>query len=628
MDHLPDYLILDFDSTFCRVEALDELFAMSMAAHPETVSEVKKITNAGMAGELPFQDALARRMALLRANQQHISQLVEKLKQEVSRSVAKNRDFLLQHQDRLLVVSSGFREYIEPVVADYGIGADRVHANSFRFDASGQIIGYDADCPLAKTGGKVEVVRGLGLRGRVWVVGDGFTDYEIRQAGLAERFFAFTENVTRPRVLDHADQVVHSFDQIFEPLSEERPTSFPKHKINILLLENIHPQAAQKFEREGFTVEQVSTALGEDELCEKIRRTSVLGLRSKTQLTAKVISEAQRLMAVGAFCIGTNQIDLEACTKKGIAVFNAPYSNTRSVVELAIGEMILLMRGITDKSAGMHTGKWLKSAKDSFEIRGKRLGIVGYGNIGAQLSVLAEALGMEVWYYDLAEKLALGNARKCQTLEEMLPEVDVVTLHVDGRKENDGFFGAKQFEMMKQGAYFLNLSRGFVVDIDALQQATSSGKLAGISVDVFPEEPQNNDQPFSSPLQGLPNTILTPHIGGSTQEAQEDIADFVPSRLMNYINSGDSSGSVNFPNVQLSEVQNGHRLLHIHLNKPGILAKINAIFAEHQINILGQSLKTNEHIGYAITDVDLAYTDETVKALKRIEGTLKFRVLY
>ena len=404
--------------------------------------------------------------------------------------------------------------------------------------------------------------------------------------------------------------------------------SFPKNKIRVLLLENIHPLAEETFSKEGYQVETVGRALSEEELCEKIVGVHIIGIRSKTHITSKVLEHANRLMVVGAFCIGTNQIDLEACSSHGVLAFNAPFSNTRSVVELAIGEIIMLMRRIPEMNHDIHQGKWNKSALNSFEVRGKKLGIVGYGNIGAQLSVLAEAMGMHVYYYDITEKLALGNAIKCASMEELLGEVDVVTLHVDGRVQNKLMFGEKEFDLMKKGAIFLNLSRGFVVDIPALAERLKDGRLQGAAIDVYPQEPKSNKDPFLSELLGLPNVILSPHIGGSTQEAQRNIAQYVPSRILDYVNAGNSFGSVNFPNVQLPQLQNAHRLLHVHHNRSGILAKINQVLAKHEINIMGQYLKTDEKVGYVITDIDKAYNDEVLEDLRKIEHTIKFRVLY
>ncbi|WP_369814895.1 phosphoglycerate dehydrogenase [Brevundimonas sp. Leaf168] len=403
--------------------------------------------------------------------------------------------------------------------------------------------------------------------------------------------------------------------------------SFPRSRMKMLLLENIHPAAVERLEEAGYSVETQKGALDEDDLIAAIKGVHVLGIRSKTTVSRRVLEQADRLMAVAAFCIGTNQIDLDAASDHGVAVFNAPYSNTRSVVELAIGLMIVLMRDVADKSSAMHVGKWNKSATGSKELRGKTLGIVGYGAIGSQLSVLAENLGMRVLFYDLSERLALGNARRMRSLDALLAESDVVTLHVDGRKENANIFGAAQFGRMKEGALFLNLARGHVVDVGALSQAIGSGRVAGAAVDVFPEEPRTNADPFESPLQGLPNMILTPHIGGSTEEAQEAIAEFAAERLLGYLNRGDTTFSVNLPNVQLSDVSGAHRILHIHRNQPGVLAELNRALASAGLNILGQHLKTDERTGYVITDVDRDYDPEALRELKTVPGTLKFRTL-
>ena len=332
-------------------------------------------------------------------------------------------------------------------------------------------------------------------------------------------------------------------------------------------------------------------------------------------------------MVVSAFCIGTKQIDLEACKENGIVVFNAPYSNTRSVVELAIGEIIMLMRSVFQRSTEIHNGQWNKTADGSKEVRSKKLGIVGYGNIGKQLSVLAEALGMDVYYYDVEDKLALGNATKMDTLKELLEISDVVTLHVDDNAANKNFFGEKEISQMKDGAHLVNLARGFVLDIPALVKALKSKKLAGAAIDVYPEEPRKNGE-FYTELQGLDNVILTPHVGGSTEEAQRDIADFVPGKIMAYINSGNTVDAVNFPNIRLPRQVNAHRFLHIHKNVPGVMAKINKILAKYDLNIMGQYLSTDPKVGYVITDLDKEYNKEVIDKLRNVEGTIKFRVLY
>jgi len=404
--------------------------------------------------------------------------------------------------------------------------------------------------------------------------------------------------------------------------------SYPKEKLKVLILENVHPAAAAYLKEQGYPVEEVKGALAEDELVKRMEDVSILGIRSGTEVSERVLSEAKHLIAVGAFCIGTNQIDLHAAARKGIAVFNAPYSNTRSVVELVIGLIIMLNRGIFDKSRDLHAGLWNKSAEGSHEIRKKKLGIVGYGNIGSQLSVLAESLGMDVYFYDTAKKLALGNARQCDTLEELLEIADIVTLHSDGRASNKSMMGPKQFARMKKGSIFLNLSRGGLVDIDALAEAIRSGRVSGAAVDVFPKEPARQGEAFASALQGLPNVILTPHIGGSTEEAQENIGRFVAERLTDFMDEGSTALSVNLPNINLPKLTDAHRFLHIHANVPGVLAKVNNILAKHSMNIVGQYLGTNDDVGYVITDVMADYQKEVLDALKSVSETIRFRALY
>jgi D-3-phosphoglycerate dehydrogenase len=625
------YFVIDFDSTFTKVEAFDVLAEISLSDHPEREVRVKAIadiTNQGMDGSISFRDSLEKRLELLQPERKHIPLLVNKLRSLVSESFKRNREFFTNFGENIYIISNGFREFIEPVVTEFGVKAENILANEFVFDSNGKVVGFDKENPLSANNGKVEQLKRLNLPGDVYVIGDGYTDYEIKHAGLANKFYAFTENVERGRVLEKADHIAPSLDEFLYLNKLNTAISYPKNRINVLLLENVHPVAVQAMRAEGFNVETYSAALTEDELCEKIKNVSVLGIRSKTQVTAKVLENANRLMVIGAFCIGTNQIDLKTATKKGVAVFNAPFSNTRSVVELAIAEMIMLIRNIPDKSNNMHKGVWDKSAKGSFEVRGKKLGIIGYGNIGTQLSVLAESLGMKVLYFDTEEKLALGNAVKCKTLKELLEASDVISMHVDGRTSNENLIGSREFDLMKPGVVFINLSRGHIVDIQALKQAIISGKVGGCAVDVFPYEPVSNNEEFVNELRGLPNTILTPHIGGSTMEAQENIGAFVPGKMMDYINTGSTSNSVNFPNLTLPTLENAHRLIHIHHNVPGILAKINQVLANNGINIMGQYLKTTESIGYVITDINKEYNKDLIKDLRDIEHTIKFRMLY
>ncbi|MBB6328305.1 D-3-phosphoglycerate dehydrogenase [Algoriphagus iocasae] len=623
--------IIDFDSTFTQVEALDILGEISLEKDPERESKlqaIKDITDLGMEGSLTFRDSLIQRLEILNASKPQIEDLIDALKQKVSKSFERNKEFLQDNAEDIYIISNGFKDFIIPIVGDYGIKKENVFANEFVYDENGNIIDFNRENPLSSNNGKAETIKRINLEGDIYVIGDGYTDYEIKASGLANKFYAFTENVSRPRVTSQADHIAPSLDEILYINKLNTKFSYPKSRIKVLLLENVHPIGVDLLKEEGYEVEVISSAMSEEELCEKIKNVSIIGIRSKTNITKKVLENANRLIAIGAFCIGTNQIDLETCQEKGIAVFNAPFSNTRSVVEMAIAEIIFLMRNFADKSVAMHQGKWDKSASGSFEIRGKKLGIVGYGNIGAQLSVLAENMGMNVFYYDVIERLALGNATKLDSLDELLSTCDMISLHVDGRKENKNLIDQAKITKMKKGAILVNLSRGHVVEIAALKDAILSGHLAGCAVDVFPEEPKNNSEPFVSELIGLPNTILTPHIGGSTLEAQENIARFVPGKIMEYINTGNTYNSVNFPNIQLPFLQDAHRLIHIHLNEPGVLAKINQVLANYEINIVGQYLKTNEKIGYVITDIDKAYSPDAIDALKTIPGTIRFRTLY
>lgn len=396
---------------------------------------------------------------------------------------------------------------------------------------------------------------------------------------------------------------------------------------NVLLLENIHPGAKAWFEQHGYHVESLPKSLSEDELVERIKDISVLGIRSNTTITTRVLDNAPKLKVIGAFCIGTNQIDLPEATKRGIAVFNAPFSNTRSVAELVIAEIISLNRHLTDKNAAAHQGDWDKSAVGCHEVRGQRIGIVGYGNVGSQISVLAESFGMQVRYFDIADKLSLGNAQRASNLHELLKEVDVVTVHVDGRPENKGLFGKAEFAAMKPGSLFLNLSRGGVADIDALKTALVSGHLAGAAIDVFPVEPKGKGEKFVSPLQGLTNVILTPHVGSGTEEAQEDIGRFVSAKLVHYCQEGTTTLSVNLPGLKATTQPELHRVSLIHHNVPGALAKVNTVLAEEGINVTGQHLNTKGDVGYAIVDTDAEIPSKIEESLRKLPEAIAFRAL-
>ena len=622
--------VFDFDSTLTQVEALDVLAEMTLRGksnRDEILEEIQQITNLGIDGDISFTESLERRIRLLGAHRDDLEGLIADLRQKISRSIKENKEFFHSHAEDIYVISCGFKEFIDPIVAEYNIPSERVYANTFTFDEKGHIIGFDETNVLSSHNGKIACLKNLDLDGEVQVIGDGYSDYVMREAGIADKFFAYTENVHREKAADNADYVTPNLNEFLFVNDLPRKISYPKNRIKILLLENVHPAAFDNLSNDGFSVELVKHSIPEEELIEKIKGIHVLGIRSKTQVTKRVLEAADRLLVVGAFCIGTTQIDLEAAKQKGVVVFNAPYSNTRSVVELAIGQIIMLMRSVFSRSNEIHQGKWFKTALNSHEVRGKNLGIVGYGNIGKQLSVLAEAIGMRVYYYDVADQLGLGNAIKCNTLEDLLSVSDVVTLHVDDNKANQNFIGEREIAQMRDGAMLINLSRGFVVDIEALVRALKTKKLGGAAIDVYPEEPRSNGD-FQTALQGLDNVILTPHVGGSTQEAQRDIADFVPNKIMDYINSGNTVDAVNFPNIRLPKQNNAHRFLHIHENVPGVMAKINEVLATFEMNITGQYLSTDPEVGYVITDLDKDYNKEVMKALKNIEHTIKFRVLY
>jgi D-3-phosphoglycerate dehydrogenase len=406
-------------------------------------------------------------------------------------------------------------------------------------------------------------------------------------------------------------------------------TSFPKEKIKMLMLEGVHPSALELFKDHGYTDIEVSKAsMSEDEILEKVHDVHLLGIRSKTQLTEKILKSGNRLIAVGAYCIGTNQIDMNTAIENGIAVFNSPFSNTRSVAELVIAHCINLMRRVFEKSNAAHNGKWMKDSADSYEVRGKTLGIIGYGHIGSQVSVLAENMGMKVIFYDIEPKLSLGNANAVKTLNDLLDQSDIVTLHVPGLSSTKNMIDAEQLKKMKKGSVLINYSRGDVINLQAVKSSIDENHLRGFAADVFPEEPKNNNEQFTTVLQGLPNVILTPHIGGSTQEAQESIGLDVAGKLINFLETGSSTGSLSVPALSLPVQQDTHRLLHIHRNIPGVLSEINGLLSKLNVNILGQYLKTNPQIGYVVLDIDKNTSSSVLEELKKVKSTIRVRSLY
>ena len=406
-------------------------------------------------------------------------------------------------------------------------------------------------------------------------------------------------------------------------------TSYPKEKINILFLENISDKAVQRFRQNGYTnVKKLSGALSEEDLIKEIKDVHLLGIRSKSKITSKVLDAAKKLQAIGCFCIGVNQVNLREATKKGIVVFNAPYSNTRSVAELVIAASIMLIRKIPDKNKAAHEGIWLKDSKGSYELRGKTLGIIGYGNIGSQLSVLAEALGMKVIFYDIETKLPLGNASSCKSMKDLLSQSDIISLHVPETPQTKNLINKTNLKYFKKGSILINYARGQVVDLDALAKCLRDNELSGAAIDVYPWEPEKNGDRFETPVQGIPNVILTPHIGGSTEEAQQNIGEDVSIKLFNYLEKGITYGSHTVPSISLPPVEGAHRILHIHKNVPGVLSEINTQLSKYHINIVGQYLKTNEEIGYVVLDVDKKLSKQALNLLREVKETIKVRILY
>lgn len=411
-------------------------------------------------------------------------------------------------------------------------------------------------------------------------------------------------------------------------MSSDAPTSFPKDRIKVLLLENIHTSAHELFNAEGFHLETVAGALSEDELCKRVEDVHVLGIRSKSRVTAKVLGSARRLLTLGCFCIGTNQVDLAAANKRGVPVFNAPFSNTRSVAEMILAEVVMLSRRLGDRVREMHGGQWRKVSTGSYEVRGKTLGIVGYGHIGRQVGVIAEFMGMKVVFFDIAAKLPMGNNHAVKTLDELLGQSDFVTLHVPETPQTRGMIGAHELAAMKPGAYLLNASRGTVVDIPALAEALKSGHVGGAAIDVFPEEPETNSDGFKTPLQGLGNVVMTPHIGGSTAEAQEAIGREVGAALIKFVNVGVTTGAVNFPHIDLPMTPGKHRILNVHRNVPGVLRDINRIVSERGANIAAQVLATDPDIGYLVMDLDQDVSNDVKDAVAALQTNVRTRILY
>jgi D-3-phosphoglycerate dehydrogenase len=623
------YIMIDFDSTFMQVEALEELGEIVLKDMPEKtriLQEIKDITNLGMEGKLSFHESLVRRMDLLHIHRDDVARLVKRLKRKVSVSFSRNKAFFKKYKGQIYIISSGFKDFIVPVVAPFQIDEGHVLANTFTYDEAGWVTGFDRENPLAFSKGKPKVLQGLGLKGEVWVIGDGYTDYEMVEAGIAHKFFAFTENVLRESLLDKADHITPSFDEFLYVNRMPRALSYPKNRIRVLLEEGVPETAAQAFQAEGYQVTFAQAPLSKAFFESDRRELSILGLLPGTKILPEMLQLAPRLMAVGIFGAGQSLPDSAQAAAQGVAVFDSPHTHARALAELAIGNIILTLRGI---------GPFLNSnqAQEGTlpagrELRGKTLGIIGYGHSGQQLSLLAEAVGMRVLYYDLIHKTALGNASPCSTLQELLRHSDIVSIHVDKRPENNSLIKRSTLRMMRDNALLLNMSNEYAVALPDLADALGSNKLFGACLDALPQTPDPEQAEAICRLRSLPNVLLSPQLGGHTTESLERAANAVPAKIIGYVNTGATQDCLNFPQLQLPVLRNAHRLIHIHENRAGILAQINSILAEHQVNILGQYLQTNRQIGYAITDIDTAYHKKILNALKRVGNTIKFRVLY
>ena len=639
-------IIFDFDSTIINAEGIElviqnALQKIEKKERNDKLEQLREITNTVTNGEMPLSEAFHKRFALAEITLADVQSAAKEILETINPTVKETISALQSRGKSIFVFSTSFEQIVKPVAKELGISEENTFANRIRAQGN-QVLGVNEKRPLFMSMGKVYIAEWLKNEGRLEgdtaVVGDGFSDLAIRKNNIAQTFVYFSGSNSRPNIQKQADFVVDRFDQLLplfcstEELSNESAEALAiaspleKEKTpQIILLENIHKSAENRFVQSACNTEHHKVSWSEKELCAQAENANILGIRSKTKLTARVISCLPNLWAIGAFCIGTNQIDLTAATNAGLPVFNAPYSNTRSVAELVAGEVIMLMRRVIEKSSAAHLGKWLKGASGCTEIRGKIAGIIGYGHIGSQVSILLENLGMSVIFHDIVDKLPLGNVRRAKDLHDVLARSDVVTLHVPDTPETRGMIGRKEIAMMKDGAFLINASRGRVVDLEALREALVKKHIAGAAVDVFPQEPAEPEAPFYSPLQNMPNVILTPHIGGSTQEAQENIARYVSAKLLRFINTGATIGAVNLPEIDLPRVPGTHRILHFHKNVPGVLAKINSVFARRDINVEGQILQTRGPVGYLVVDVDSQLSAHVFDIMKHIAETIKVR---
>ncbi len=594
------WFIIDFDSTFTQVEAMEELAAISLKNDPEKeaiIEQIKHLTDLAMDGKMPFNKSLKARIALLSAKKYHLNMLVNKLRKKVSPSFARNKEFFKKYQGRVLIVSGGFKEFIAPVVKSFFIDEDCIYANTFIYDKKNNIIGSDEENPLAQEGGKVKLLKQLKLKGQVIAIGDGYTDYQMRESGMAEQFFAFTENIARERVLAKADYIAPSLDEILYKMKLPMALSYPKSRINAVLLGKETFATAPYFKLEGYNV------IKRDSLSNKaltdLKNASIIVSSLKQEITN--LNTFPKLISLAVWGNNNQQFNANMAQQMAVPIFSSPYANTRSVVELGLGFMFQLSR------------------QTNTELRGKKIGIIGYGNAGSLMGVLAQNLGMDVLYFDEKDRAPLGNAIACKSLTDLLKKSNYVVLL---QSKNAGtILAEKELKQMQPKACLINLSYDDSVEFQAVLKLIQQKKLFGFAMDFQQEENYLK-------LKQNSQIIATLNQRNNTLETQQNIASFTSEKIIQYINTGNISRSLNFLDIQLPALQGSHRFIHIHQNKPGLLAKINAVLAKHKINITGQYLKTNETLGYVITDVSKKYDNEVISELKKIEATIKFRVIY
>ena len=600
------YFVIDFDSTFTQVEAMEELAAISLKNDPDReliIEKIKQLTDLAMEGKMPFPKSLKARIALLSAKKYHLQMLVNKLRKKVSVSFARNKAFFKEYQGRVFIVSGGFKEFIEPVVKPYFIDADCVFANTFVYDKKNNIIGADEDNFLAQEQGKVKLLKHLKLKGNVCVIGDGYTDYELFEAGVANSFFAFTENISRPSVISKAQNIASSLDEILYQENLPMAISFPKSKIKALLWGEQCFDTEVLLKKEAYQIKKLPLKSDTETLLQDAQQAHIILFQPNADYKKLLQLRESKCLLMGVWGELDDKDFALSLAKRGIALFGSSYAHTRSVLELGLLKILHLFR------------------LQEEELPGKVIGIVGYGHSGSLLSVMASHLGMEVLYYDIDERPPLGNAKRMKFLPDLLKKSDLVFLAAGKRFNKEQLIGAKELKLMKHQALLVNMGYDYAIDLDAVKEALNSGKLGGFGIDCLLEETHKKTQKF-------PFTISTLNKRLATHQTRNNIAEIVCERAIDFINTGSSQACDNFPRLNLPPLSGGHRFIHIHKNVPGVLAQINGVLAEKKINISGQYLKTNESIGYVITDVDKQYEKEVIGELKEIPATLKFRVLY